>query len=136
MEKGQSREVSMSPIEQAERSLVRLKELAERLKDERKRRGELSLAEVAKQMDLSAPTLSRIEQGKYVPKSVTLAKLCEWLGEPVENFLEISVPAVAKGDTVKQIMVHLRADKKLSSQAAGELIDIISKLYERYSTSD
>lgn len=125
----------MAAFEQAERSLVRLDELAESLKKARKERDGLTLAEAAVQIGLSPATLSRIEQAKYVPKYETLAKICEWLGEPVDTYLEILTPPSASGDTLSEIALHLRADKKLSKEAARELIDIITTLYHRFASS-
>lgn len=126
----------MAVLEHAERSLVRLEELAESLRNGRKERDNVTLAEAAQQIGVSAATLSRIEQEKFVPKYDTLAKICEWLGEPVERYLEIIAPPVVEGDTLKEIEVHLRADKKLSRGSARELMGIIKTLYERYSSPE
>lgn len=126
----------MAVLEQAEQSLVRLGELAESLRSARKVRDDLTLAEAALEIGVSAATLSRIEQRKFVPKYDTLARICEWMGEPVERYLEIIAPPPVKGNTLKEIEVHLRADKKLSSQSARELMGIIKTLYERYSSPE
>jgi transcriptional regulator with XRE-family HTH domain len=49
------------------------------------KRGDKGLRDVSKKIGISAPTLSRIEQGK-VPDVETFIRLCEWLGVSADNF--------------------------------------------------
>jgi transcriptional regulator with XRE-family HTH domain len=108
---------------------IKINELAALLKS---RRGGLGLREAAEEIgDVSASTLSRIEQGK-VPDLETFVKVCRWLGEPTERFLEPETNSGKKeGKTEDEeiIMAHLRADKLLDPQTKNSLEHLIRMAY-------
>lgn len=66
----------MSKIPEAALFPVRLRRLADLV---RARRGQTDLRDAAKQADVSAATLSRVERCE-VPSVETLLRLCEWMG--------------------------------------------------------
>ncbi|NJK44858.1 MAG: helix-turn-helix transcriptional regulator [Pleurocapsa sp. SU_196_0] len=122
----------MAILDHAEESLIRLNELAKMLKAVREER-DLTLIEAAKEIGLSSATLSRIENSKYTPRVENLGQICEWLGVPASRFIESESPSNQRSEgTLEGISVHLRADRKLSAEAASELIDVIKTLYNRY----
>lgn len=93
----------------------------------RSKRGKNGLRATAKEIgDVSASTLSRIEQG-YLPDIQTFFKICSWLEVPTDYF-KISQ---GKNDTIEQeIVAHLRADRNLDSSTADSLIKMITLAYE------
>ena len=124
----------MALLDHVQESLVRLNELANMLKTTRQER-DLTLIDAAKEIGLSSSTLSRIENSKYTPRLENLGQICEWLGVSAERFIDSgSNPDPFSAGTIEGIAVHLRADRKLSADAAAELISIIKTLYNRYST--
>lgn len=86
---------------------------------------------------LSASALSRIEHGA-MPEPKNVAPLAEWLGIPMSN---IAWPGQANGmlsgrSTPDVVEVHLRADKKLNSQAADVLAQTFRRLYDDIVSGD
>lgn len=123
----------MSTVMPAERFLIKVKELGEQVKSTRTERG-VTLAEAAAEIGLSASTLSRLENAKFTPKAKNLAQICEWLGASADRFMYLGSLPAAPPDTLSQVAVHLRADHKLSSTAADELIQMIERLYHLHVT--
>jgi transcriptional regulator with XRE-family HTH domain len=91
------------------------------------KRGDKGLREVSKAIGLSAPTLSRIEQGK-VPDVETFMRLCEWLEVPADTFSKSSETAHSGK---KALIGHLRADKELEPDTVDLLIRMIDLAYSR-----
>jgi DNA-binding XRE family transcriptional regulator len=124
-------------------------ELGEYVK--RKRQDEkLSLREVATKINVSASTLSRIENGIGVPDSATLARLASWLGIPLERLMrgtlltetammEASEPFVEPviyyptESTPNIVEAHLRADKNISPDMAKALAELFRVAYTQFS---
>ncbi|MEQ8560393.1 MAG: helix-turn-helix transcriptional regulator [Cyclobacteriaceae bacterium] len=84
------------------------------------RRGAKGLRDTAKEIgEISASTLSRIEQGK-VPDVDTFMKLCDWLQVSADTFFNnTSQKAV-------QVNAHLRAEKELPPNTVNALIKLIN----------
>jgi len=89
------------------------------------KRGGEGLRKVAKEIDISPATLSRIEQGK-VPDVDTFIKICKWLGESTDTFTQLKKRKESRMGKNK-IVAHLRADKELDP----EMVNIIASLIER-----
>lgn len=106
-------------------SSLNTKLLSEMIKS---KRGGKGLREAGKEIGISAPTLSRIEQEK-VPDLETYILLCEWLAVSTDYFVEKSENA--EGNlTQKDIVAHLRADKVLDKDVSEALIKMIQIAYE------
>lgn len=86
----------------------------------RERRGGRGVRDVAKEIGVSAATLSRVEGGK-LPDLLTFRKLCAWLKVDPAEILEIS----SEVDAAPAAAVHLRADVLLTQEAAGDLAQLI-----------
>ncbi len=98
----------------------------------KKKRGDQGLRAVAEEIEVSAPTLSRIEQGK-VPDVDTFLKVCRWLGEPPATFAIEAMPVTKR--TVQEstrniVIANLRADKELSQETINVLVDVIEMAYK------
>ena len=119
-------------------SLVNVAELGKYLKRTRLN-DHLSLRAVAKETQVSASTLSRIENGSGVPDAETLARLARWLGIPLERIVEtrgqdphepvVYYPHESTPDIVE---AHLRADRNLNSETANALSELFRVAYKQF----
>jgi transcriptional regulator with XRE-family HTH domain len=128
-------------------NIVELGEYVKRKREEEK----VSLREVASRINVSASTLSRIENGIGVPDSATLARLAAWLGIPLERLMKGSLigehltkEAAAGEDwsepviyfptesTPNIVEAHLRADRKLSPDMAKALAELFRVAYKQF----
>jgi transcriptional regulator with XRE-family HTH domain len=99
--------------------------LAGMLKNKRADKGLRAIAEEIG--DVSAATLSRIEQGR-IPDVDTFIRICGWLNVSTDTFI------VANNDPAPisnkdQILAHLRADKELKSETVQMLVRMIDMAY-------
>ncbi len=92
------------------------------------KRGDKGLRDVSKEIGVSAPTLSRIEQGK-VPDVETFIKLCEWLGVSTDNFTKTTGIKAATGKMA--LVAHLRAEKELEPETVNMLLKMIDLAYQK-----
>src|SRR3954466_7399777 len=115
-------------------SLISTVELGRAIK---RRREELSLSlrDVADVTQVSASTLSRIENGTGRPDADNIARLTQWLDMPVDRLIRqqssdvepvIYYPHEATPDIVE---AHLRADKNLSKDTANALSELFRVAY-------
>lgn len=118
--------------------LVNVAELGKYLKRTRIS-GHLSLRAVAKETQVSASTLSRIENGSGVPDAETLARLARWLDIPLERIVEtrgqdphepvVYYPHESTPDIVE---AHLRADRNLNPETANALSELFRVAYKQF----
>ena len=97
------------------------------------KRIELSLSwrQVAKQVEVSPSTFTRLAQGR-LPDVNSFAAIIQWLAIPAESFFtKNESTAPQKDSTMAIIASHLRADKNLSHQGAEALKDILQAAYRR-----
>ena len=118
--------------------LINVAELGQYIK--RKREGErLSLRAVAKQTQVSASTLSRIENGTGVPDTPTLARLAKWLSIPFERVVtggsstESPIIYYPQESIPDIVAAHLRADPNLTPVLARALEDLFRVAYNQFS---
>ena len=101
--------------------------LASMLKNKRADKGLRAVAEEIG--EVSAATLSRIEQGK-IPDVATFIKICKWLDESTDTFIIANNSKKAKPvSTQHQIVAHLRAERELSKDTVNMLIKMIDMAY-------
>jgi transcriptional regulator with XRE-family HTH domain len=119
--------------------LVNTPELGRAIK---RRRDELkmSLRDVADEIEVSASTLSRIENGTGKPDSDNIVRITRWLDMPVDR-----VMSKVKGRDVEPVVyypheatpeiveAHLRADKKLTPETAKALSELFRVAYQQFS---
>jgi len=95
------------------------------------KRGNKGMRDVSKEIGVSAPTLSRIEQGK-VPDVDTFIKLCEWLGVTADTFTKSgskSIKSIKPGKAA--LVAHLRAEKELEPDTVNLLLKMIDFAYTK-----
>ena len=125
------------------KSLINTQELGRAI---RRRREELklSLRDVADQTNVSASTLSRIENGTGKPDADNIARLTSWLDMPLERILSRSreendpkaVVYYPHESTPEIVEAHLRADRNLSPETADALSELFRVAYSQFSRTD
>jgi transcriptional regulator with XRE-family HTH domain len=91
------------------------------------KRGNKGLRAVAIEIGgVSAPTLSRIEQGN-LPDIDTYLKICKWLEVSADFF---AIEDRTENSLQNQVIAHLRADRTLSPETAEALIQMINIAYK------
>lgn len=95
------------------------------------KRGKQGLRATGKEIGISAPTLSRIEQGN-LPDIDTYVKLCEWLKVSSDYFTGIQEDFSSR----ETIIASLRADKILPSSTVESLVNFINLAYQQVKNSD
>ncbi len=92
----------------------------------RRRSLRLSLRELAAQTGVSLNTLSRVERG-HVPDLRNFHRIIDWLGVPASTFLDQPPQG-----TTELIAMYLRADRRLSLEAASEITQQVESLYRSH----
>ena len=122
-------------------NLINTMELGRAIKRRREELG-LSLRDVADVTNVSASTLSRIENGTGKPDSDNIARLTNWLDMPVDRLMKRQ----GDGDSVEPVIyypheatpeiveAHLRADRNLSPETAKALSELFRVAYQQFST--
>ena len=114
-------------------------ELGRAIKRRREELG-LSLRDVADVTEVSASTLSRIENGRGRPDADNIARLTGWLDMPIDRVMNkqksddvepvIYYPHEA---TTEIVEAHLRADKNLTPETAKALSELFRVAYKQFS---
>jgi transcriptional regulator with XRE-family HTH domain len=124
------------------KSLVNTVELGRAIRRKREEMG-LSLRDVADETQVSASTLSRIENGTGKPDADNIARLTRWLDMPMERVMGgrrgedgtdtapvVYFPHEATPDIVE---AHLRADRNLNPETAKALSELFRVAYAQFS---
>lgn len=120
-------------------SLISTIELGRAIK-RRREELKLSLRDVADVTDVSASTLSRIENGTGRPDADNIARLTQWLDMPVDRLMTKHLtdhvePVIyyPHEKTTDIIEAHLRADKNLTPETAKALSELFRVAYKEFS---
>src|SRR5678809_1697796 len=122
-------------------NLINTMELGRAIKRRREELG-LSLRDVADVTNVSASTLSRIENGTGKPDADNIARLTGWLDVPMERILggqgansdaEKAVVYFARESTPEIVEAHLRADRNLTPETASALSELFRVAYTQFS---
>ena len=121
-------------------NLINTVELGRAIKRRREELG-MSLRDVADATDVSASTLSRIENGTGKPDADNIARLTSWLDMPVDRVMKKqgaseNVEAVVyypHEATPEIVEAHLRADKNLTPETAKALSELFRVAYTQFS---
>jgi len=84
--------------------------------------------DIAEKSGVSASTLTRLSQGKK-PDVDTLSALCNWASLSSNDYTKSTQDS--KKDTLNTITMCLRADPKLSIEAATAIDALVKSLYEK-----
>jgi transcriptional regulator with XRE-family HTH domain len=121
-------------------NFVNTVELGRAIKRRREELG-LSLRDVADVTNVSASTLSRIENGTGKPDADNIARLTGWLKMPIDRVMSKSgsgsevepVVYYPHEATPEIVEAHLRADKNLSPETAKALSELFRVAYKQFS---
>jgi DNA-binding XRE family transcriptional regulator len=126
------------------KSLINTEELGRAIR-RRREELELSLRDVADQTNVSASTLSRIENGTGKPDADNIARLTTWLDMPLERILSRgggdnngakAVVYYPHESTPEIVEAHLRADRNLSPETAEALSQLFRVAYSQFSRTE
>ena len=125
------------------KSLINTEELGRAIRRRREELG-LSLRDVADQTNVSASTLSRIENGTGKPDADNIARLTSWLDMPLERILgrhedsnETKAVVYYPHESTPEIVeAHLRADRNLSPETADALSQLFRVAYSQFSRTE
>ena len=130
-------------MSRASRGMVNTEELGRAIRRKREELG-LSLRDVASETDVSASTLSRIENGTGKPDADNIARLTSWLDVPMERILggrhsesedSKAVVYYPQEPTPEIVEAHLRADRNLTPETAAALSELFRVAYTQFSRS-
>ncbi|HZH35239.1 MAG TPA: helix-turn-helix transcriptional regulator [Pyrinomonadaceae bacterium] len=121
-------------------NFINTKELGRSIKRKREQMN-LSLRDVANETQVSASTLSRIENGTGKPDADNIARLTNWLDMPVDRVMrktqqtETIEPVIyyPHETTPEIIEAHLRADRNLTPETARALSEMFRVAYKQFS---
>jgi transcriptional regulator with XRE-family HTH domain len=119
-------------------SLINTVELGRAIKRHREEL-KLSLRDVADLTEVSASTLSRIENGTGRPDADNIARLTQWLDMPVDRLMRHADESVEPviyyphEATPEIVEAHLRADRKLTPETAEALSELFRVAYTQFS---
>ena len=99
------------------------------LDSKRKARG-TSWREIARELDVSPSTFSRMAQGRR-PDVDTFATLLRWLGMPAESFMRGTAATAATEEPVAMVSSYLRSARNVTPEDAEALEDIFRAAYNR-----
>ncbi len=125
-------------------SMINTIELGRAIK-RRREELKLSLRDVADVTNVSASTLSRIENGTGKPDADNIARLTNWLDMPVDRVMKNRSKAAGDVEAVvyypheatpEIVEAHLRADKNLSPETAKALSELFRVAYSQFSSND
>ena len=128
----------------SQKTLVNTEELGRAIRRKRQELG-LSLRDVANETEVSASTLSRIENGTGKPDAENIARLTSWLDVPMERILarrqnnDEDAKAVVyfpRESTPEIVEAHLRADRNLTSETAAALSELFRVAYTQFSRTE
>lgn len=120
-------------------SLISTVELGKAIK-RRREEMKLSLRDVGDLTEVSASTLSRIENGTGRPDADNIARLTQWLDIPVDRLMTHTSANVEPviyyphEKTPDIIEAHLRADRDLTPETAKALSELFRVAYQQFST--
>ncbi|GAC1446372.1 MAG: hypothetical protein NVSMB56_04430 [Pyrinomonadaceae bacterium] len=126
---------------QSTKNLVNTVELGRAIKRKREELG-LSLRDVADKTNVSASTLSRIENGTGKPDADNIARLTGWLNMPMERIMNSHAASSDESKAVvyfpheatpEIVEAHLRADRNLTPDTAKALSEMFRIAYAQFS---
>jgi transcriptional regulator with XRE-family HTH domain len=87
-----------------------------------------SWRELARTLEISPSTLTRMAQGRR-PDVDAFATLLRWLGMSADSFMRPTTTSKEKANTIAMISSYLRADRNIDPKDAEALEDIIKAAY-------
>ena len=90
------------------------------------KRGKKGLRDTADEMgNVSAATLSRVEQGK-LPDVETFIKICKWLDVATDAFIVGEKTSISKLSEKDKIVYELRASRELDQDTIDTMVSMVN----------
>ena len=105
-------------------------DLAARVRARRRDLG-VGMREAARQIGVSAATLSRVERGGHLPDRENLFRFQRWLEPEAGGEDEPREPHAPGASTMEAVELHLRADPDLAAEDAEALARMVRLAYGR-----
>lgn len=98
----------------------------------KEKRGKIALRDIVKDIgDVSASTLSRVEQGN-LPDVLTFIKICDWLQVSVDSFVLKEEQQEEMQYTEKdKIVYQLRSSKTLPPETVNAIVTMVNIAYDK-----
>jgi len=95
------------------------------------KRGTKGLRDTATEIgDISAATLSRVEQGN-LPDVETFIRLCKWLGVSTDTFVTASINQEIKVTEREKLLFQLRSSKELDKDTISAMVTMIDLAFTK-----
>ena len=95
------------------------------------KRGKKGLKDTATEIgDISAATLSRVEQGN-LPDVETFIKLCKWLGVPTDTFVIVPPKEEKQVTNREKLLFQLRSSKELDEDTISAMVTMIDLAFTK-----
>jgi transcriptional regulator with XRE-family HTH domain len=107
-----------------------LDDLAARVRARRSDLG-IGMREAARQIGVSAATLSRVERGGHLPDRENLFRFMRWLEPDAGGKGAGREPHAPGASTMEAVELHLRADPDLAAEDADALARMVRLAYSR-----
>lgn len=91
---------------------------------------DLSLRAVAEEIDVSASTLSRMENGKVPESKRVIERVANWVGVTVETGKPVGGRRKPRDEMRRTMEVYLRAEKDLPEKVARAIADTAESVME------
>lgn len=93
----------------------------------RTKRGNRSLRATAEEIgDISVASLFRAEQAKRLPDLLLVLRICDWLGQPIHEFIQTdSAECQKQEDALEQAELALRMDSGLTPDLVEAVIHLL-----------
>jgi transcriptional regulator with XRE-family HTH domain len=98
--------------------------------DSKRRAARTSWRDIARELDITPSTFSRMAHGKR-PDVDTFATLLRWLEMPAEPFMRPEKPGDEEPDPFAMVSSYLRSARNISAEDAEALEDIFEAAYRR-----
>jgi transcriptional regulator with XRE-family HTH domain len=98
------------------------------------KRGSMGVRAAAKEIGVSAATLSRVENG-HLPDLQNFGLICQWLGVDTNRILGFAASAASRDDEIRA-SVHFRKEKTTSPETAAALAKMILHVQRALAAQD
>lgn len=98
------------------------------------KRGAMGVRAAAKEIGISAATLSRVENG-HLPDLQNFQLICQWLGIDPNHILGFASPADSRDDEIR-VSVHFRKESTTSPETAAALAKMILHVQRALAAQD
>ncbi|MEX2126092.1 MAG: helix-turn-helix transcriptional regulator [Woeseia sp.] len=98
------------------------------------KRGSIGVRAAAKEIGISAATLSRVENG-YLPDLQNFQLICQWLGVDPNQILGFASSRESRDDEIRA-SVHFRKEKTTSPETAAALAKMILHVQRALAAQD